>query len=298
MEKYYIYKFTNKVNGMSYIGQSINPTKRYREHFYKTKKNVPYFDRIARKYGEDNFIFEIIDSSNNNDEIDKLEQFYIKKYNTLKPFGYNILKGGRKQRGAWNSKKIKEFDLDGNYINTYESASYYHNFINSEYKREGITKSCNKKVKYKDRQFRYLEDEIPEKYIIPEPNHRTKVYQFDLDGNYVNEYSSLENASRITKTCRTTISGCIAGVYKTAGGFFWSTNKNIDINKINPKYVNKTNIYKCDENKNIIERYSNSKEAEIKNNFKNNSYKMILKKLDTGKPYNGYYWYRVKTFKR
>lgn len=298
MEKYYIYKFTNKINGMSYIGQSINPKKRYREHFYKSKniKKIPYFDRVARKYGQKNFTFEIIDSANNIEKTDQLEQYYIQKFNTIKPNGYNILKGGRTQKGAWNSKPINEFDLDGNYINTYESASYYYNFINKSYKREGINRSCNLKTKYKERQFRYFGDEYPNKFIPSKSNHKTKVYQFDLDGNLIKEYETLKTASEETNTCRTTISGCIKGIYKTAGGFVWSKNKNINIFEINPKYINKTNIYKCDKNKNILEKYNNSKEAEIKNNFKHNSYKMILKKLDTNKPYMGYYWYRVKTF--
>ena len=32
------------------------------------------------------------------------------------------------------------------------------------------------------------------------------------------------------------------------------------------------------------------------NGFKYNSYKNILKYLDTNKIYNGYYWYRVKFY--
>lgn len=32
MEKY-IYKITNKTNGLIYIGQTINPKNRYRDHF-------------------------------------------------------------------------------------------------------------------------------------------------------------------------------------------------------------------------------------------------------------------------
>ena len=52
----------------------------------------------------------------------------------------------------------------------------------------------------------------------------------------------------------------------------------------------------CEENKKILEEYNNTREAEVKNNFKYNSYKQILKYLDTNKLYNGYYWYRVKFY--
>lgn len=298
MKKYYIYKFTNKLNNMSYIGQTICPEKRLKEHLYgrKTKTNT-YFDRTLKKYGLQNFNYEIIDSASTQENIDKLEKYYIEKYNSLKPNGYNILKGGREQTGSWNSKPIDEYDLEGNFIKSYESASYYEIFINNKYKRKGINNSCIKKTKYKDRQFRYKGDEKPKKYIKPLSNHRTKVYQYDLEGNFINSFISLEEASKKTNTSRTSISNCIKGNYKTANNFVWSKDDSIDISSINPKIISRTNIYKCDKNKHIIEMYLNTREAERKNNFKYNSYKMILRYLDTDKMYNGFYWYKVKTYK-
>ena len=297
MEKYYIYKFTNKLNNMSYIGQSINPEKRYKKHLYGRKTNLDtYFDRAFKKYGEEIFDYKIIDSTTTPEKADELEKYYIKKYKTLRPHGYNILKGGREQRGAWNSKAISEYDLNGNFIKNYESASYYENFVDSNYHRKGIDRSCIKKTRYKDKQFRYINDEKPAKYIKPLPNHRTKIYQFDLDGNFINEYISLEEASKATNTRRTSISGCISGKNKTANNYVWSKTKEIDINAINPKIISRINVYKCDKNKKIIEMYFNTKDAEIKNNFKYNSYKRILKYLDTNKMYNGFYWYKVKTY--
>ena len=282
---------------MNYIGQSINPAKRYKEHLYGRKnKKISYFDKIIQKYGADKFDFEIIDIALTVEKADELEKFYIQKYNALKPNGYNILKGGREQQGAWNSKAIDEYDLDGNYINSYESASYYERNINNSYDASSITRSCNLLTRYKERQFRYIGTPKPSKYKA-KANHVTKVYQFDLDGNFVKEYQTLKEASKSTNTCRTTISGCLRGDYKTANGFVWSKVKNINIDEINPKYDRKTMIYKCDENKIILEKYNNTREAEIKNNFKYNSYKQILKYLDTDKIYNGFYWYRVEFYK-
>jgi len=297
MKKYYIYIFTNKLNNMSYIGQTTRPEKRLKEHLYGRKnKTNTFFDRTLKKYGLENFEYKIIDSAFTQENIDNLEKYYIKKYNTLKPNGYNVLKGGREQTGSWNSKPINEYDLDGNFINCYESASYYEIFINSDYKRKGINNSCIKKTKYKNRQFRYINDEKPQKYIKPLSNHRTKVYQYDLEGNFIKVFNSLEEASKQTQTSRTSISNCIKGNYKTANNYIWAKTNHIDIS-INPKIISRINIYKCDENKKILEMYLNSKEAERKNNFKHNSYKIILRYLDTNKMYNGFYWYKVKTYK-
>ena len=296
MEIYYIYKFTNKNNNKSYIGQSIKPYKRYKEHLYGRKnKNNTYFDKIIRKNGIENFSFEIIDKANNQEEIDKLEQKYISQYNTIIPNGYNILKGGRNQKGSWNSKPINEYDLNVNFIATYESASYYSNFVNTEYERRMITRSCNEKKHYKDRIFRYVGDEKPEKYTKPKSSRCTPVYQFNLDGNLINEYSSIQEASEKTNSCRTTIIGCLNGKYKTANNYIWSREKIINI-KETDKVIVKTIIYQCDKNKNIIKKFYNTRQAEKYNNFKYNSYKQILKYLDTNKLYQGFYWYRVKFY--
>ena len=296
METYYIYKFTNKINNMNYIGQSVNPEKRKMEHLYGRRKGkIPYFDKVLKKYGLENFDFDIIDSANSQKEIDKLEKEYIIKYNSLTPNGYNILKGGREQRGAWNSKPIDEYDLFGNYINSYESAGYYQNFINKDYDTRMIRRSCSEHKHYKERIFRFKGDEKPKPYQKPKSKKCKKIYQFDINGKLINEFNSIIEASERTNTSRTSIIGCLKGYYKKANNSFWSYN-NIKIINQSDKEIVVNPIYKCDKNKSIIKKYCNAKEAERDNNFKYNSNKQILKKIDTDKMYNGFYWYHVKFY--
>lgn len=45
-----IYKFTNNINGHSYIEQTINPKSRYQDHICRVKKNTGLETAIA-KYG-------------------------------------------------------------------------------------------------------------------------------------------------------------------------------------------------------------------------------------------------------
>lgn len=97
-----IYKITNKINGKIYIGQSIDIHKRIKEHFWKAmnKKDVSYNSAIhkaIRKYGIDNFDWEIIEECSV-DTIDDKEVQYIQQFNSLVPNGYNILTGGQKIR--------------------------------------------------------------------------------------------------------------------------------------------------------------------------------------------------------
>ena len=61
MEKrYVIYKVTNSINGKVYVGKTYNFEKRKREHIYDIEDNLP-FHRALKKYGIDNFVWEIID---------------------------------------------------------------------------------------------------------------------------------------------------------------------------------------------------------------------------------------------
>lgn len=87
-----IYKFTNKIDGKSYIGQSVDIKRRYKEH--KTRKTeYSLFHDAIKEYGFDNFDFSIIELCKV-EELDEKEIYYIKEYNTLIPNGYNVSEGG------------------------------------------------------------------------------------------------------------------------------------------------------------------------------------------------------------
>ena len=87
-----IYKITNLINQKSYIGQSKTIEVRWRHHKAAAKdpsnKGYEYpLYRAIRKYGIENFIFEIIEECSL-EELDIKEQYYINKYNSIQN-GYN-----------------------------------------------------------------------------------------------------------------------------------------------------------------------------------------------------------------
>lgn len=95
-----IYKFTNNITKKSYIGQSINLESRYNSHKrnYLNKNLSTYnskFYRAIRKYGFENFTYEILCQSENYtvEELNYYEQLYIKQYNSFLD-GYNMNYGG------------------------------------------------------------------------------------------------------------------------------------------------------------------------------------------------------------
>lgn len=100
----YIYKYQNKINGKIYIGQTNDIRKRKNGHksaAYNLKSkdyNAPFHNAI-RKYGIDNFSFEILEAISDNEiqnYVDEREKYYIEKYQSLISFnGYNVSQGGQ-----------------------------------------------------------------------------------------------------------------------------------------------------------------------------------------------------------
>jgi len=87
----WIYKITNIQNNKVYIGQSIRPVEqRFRRHINDALSNIldTHFARAIRKYGEESFQIETIDSANNQDELNQKEQYWIRYYNSVEN-GYN-----------------------------------------------------------------------------------------------------------------------------------------------------------------------------------------------------------------
>lgn len=91
-----IYKITNLINKKVYIGQSTNIERRWNEHRKRIDdpkmKHYPLY-RAFKKYGIDNFSFEVVEKCNTK-ELNELEKFYIQQYNCVVPLGYNCTLGG------------------------------------------------------------------------------------------------------------------------------------------------------------------------------------------------------------
>lgn len=92
-----VYRITNNVNRKTYIGMtSRGSSDRWWEHRNSAKTGSNYFIHQAiRKYGEDNFSFEIIAESDSIDELKRLEIDNIKTHRShMTQNGYNKTWGG------------------------------------------------------------------------------------------------------------------------------------------------------------------------------------------------------------
>lgn len=97
-----IYCYTNLINGKKYIGQTFRETERKQEHKQEINHNTNnYFHLAIKKYGWDNFKYEVLykrnylDSESLHNSLNILEVYYINKYNTFNhDVGYNKTTGG------------------------------------------------------------------------------------------------------------------------------------------------------------------------------------------------------------
>jgi group I intron endonuclease len=115
-----IYKIVNLTTNKIYVGQAVSHILnhgRYRpyghmgrfkchisEAFSSKKNQSHYLNNSIRKYGVDDFECELIEYCECNDA-DEREKYYINKYNSLYPYGYNLKNGGKTFIHTEESKK-------------------------------------------------------------------------------------------------------------------------------------------------------------------------------------------------
>jgi group I intron endonuclease len=109
MNIYSIYKATNKINGKSYIGfDSDWPSRKYK-HKQLSLKNKQSLYFAIRKYGWENFIWEVIYQSTDGKHcLSVMEPYFIKEYNCYIN-GYNMTIGGDGAIGYKHSEDMKKY---------------------------------------------------------------------------------------------------------------------------------------------------------------------------------------------
>lgn len=163
-----IYKYQNKINGKVYIGQSINLEARkygHKSSAFNEKANDynSQFHQAIRKYGWDNFDYEIIaeltPEEYSKETLNKLEIFFIKYYNSYHN-GYNATEGGdgkkEGQKGELNGRAKLTLE-DVIYIRECYNAHIPFKQVYEQYKNK-ITKRGLQKVWW----FETWKDVFPE----------------------------------------------------------------------------------------------------------------------------------------
>ena len=263
-----IYKITNQINNKSYIGKSKDIMRRWRQH-----KTEPYninadtydvaFYRAIRKYGIENFQFEIIEQCPE-DQLNEREKYWIEYYNTYMNHpnaqGYNMTRGG-------------EY--------TYSEPQYDYDYILELWNQGKTHQEILNIVRCADGTLIYILDtlQIP----VCKRRYRGNLYkanpvnQYDLEGHFINSYSSISEAARnlLDKYPAANVSNiCYAcnGKIISAYGYLWryknSQNTNNDLSKIEISIAKqKSTINQYDLEGKYIATYPTIKDALLENHL-------------------------------
>jgi group I intron endonuclease len=224
-----IYKLTSP-SGKIYIGQTTNLKDRKRCLYNPNKYYSGHkLDNAIRKYGIENFKYEIViqiidaDKIKLREKLDELEIFYIKKYNSYKD-GYNMTLGGSGSTGCFQteeSRKLISEKAKG------RKGSMLGKHLTEEQKKK---LSDFAKTRTGDRNPFFGKSHSDEAKKRIGTANSIPIIQLDLDGNILNEFPSAKEAARnlgkpkadseIIKVCKKYVSPS-GRHYITALGYKW-----------------------------------------------------------------------------
>lgn len=153
------------------------------------------------------------DENPSNNCVDNLE-WCDQKYNSN--YGTSKDRIAAKLKNALLSKSVQQYGMDGIFVREYPSAMEASRQLGLNV--SGIISCCNCHPKYNtcgNYQWKYSGSN---KEIV---DIRTWIVQLTKRGEQIHSYESVTKASAFTGISRTSISNCLSGKSKSAGGFIW-----------------------------------------------------------------------------
>lgn len=296
-----IYKITCKIKNEEnhnkfYIGSSKDIKDRWYNHkLMLNNGNHPniHLQRAWNKYGENNFIFEVIECiiDINYKYIYEREQFYLDNLYPFNNNGYNINKNATGGLNLNWMKPILQYDLKGNFIKEYESiietSKYFKNHSTIGEVCRGHNKTSHGFIwKYKTSNNIPLKIEPmaykAETLIINKQYDRNKhklkdikVCVYNLKGCLLNVYDTSKKCSENENELLGNINSCISqnnfnresGKYAQRNGkIYLKSHLNLILNNIKTghKILEKINILNNNVDKEYIMMTECAKDLEIK----------------------------------
>ena len=272
----YIYKITNKIDGKSYVGQSLNDPKiRWKQHFRENSGCICLRNAI-QKYGKENFKTEIICICFDED-INFYEIEYIEKFNTISPNGYNLQSGGNNGRRLHEDTKKKLSNTMKKVMNNEdikkklsESTRLYYSVPRTKVARsEEFKKNLSDKLKGR----KLSEEDKQNKRKNAQKNIKNIVEQYTLDGVLLNTFNGTGDAARSLGLFKGSISHVCNGKLNSTGGFKF---KYVPINEGNVDEI-KYKIEQYNFDGLLLNTYDSVKEASEKLNTSDSSIYAVCK---------------------
>ena len=198
-----IYGWYNNLTDMWYIGQTIDEECRFKRHIYYAinKKDNNRFHNALRKYGLENWVYCVLEDNVLKENLNMRETDWIEYYDSFYS-GYNLTSGG-----------------DTNVIISEETRRKLSNSLkgrNVWNKGKHHTEETRRKISESSKGKHHTEETRRKLSKL----HGKKVNKYDLNRNFIKEYSCIKDAIKdnpkavhIGEVCR--------GVRNQTGGFIW-----------------------------------------------------------------------------
>jgi group I intron endonuclease len=229
-----IYKITSPSNKI-YIGQTTNYSKRHNAYKNHKCKGQPKLFASIEKYGFINHTIEIVKECQVED-LNYYERYYQEYYESVLD-GLNLRYTATTDKSGFMSEETKKKMSD----------SGKGKIITEEWRKNlsiaGMNRRHTEEEKQKISQANKGKIKTPEHIAkiqatlktmqMPKRSEETKalqslnngkskkVNQYDLQGNFINQFRSGSQASRELGISVMSISSCALGKLKTGGGFVW-----------------------------------------------------------------------------
>ena len=222
-----------------------------------------HFTNAIRKYGWNNIIHEVIANNLTKSEACDMEIAMIKALDSNNPkYGYNITAGGEGTNGFKHSDQTK-MQMS---MNRSGSKNSFYGKRHSEKTKRLIS------MNHAD-------------FSGAKSSKSKRIFQYSINGEYIAEYRSINEAERHTGVSHQAIGKVARGKSKHAGGFIWSYEKRQNVKPVKVKTIKR--IRQLDEYMNELHTYKSGNDASNITGFSSSS---ILSSCKTGKKYKNYYW--------
>jgi len=217
-----IYQIKNKINNNIYVGSAKDFSRRIGEHTKLLKKNKhhsSYLQHAWNKYGEDNFIFGLLEVVEDLSQLIKREQHYI---DTLNP-EYNMCPTAGSRLGSKTTKETRE-------KNRQNATKFWlgKNLSEETKKKIGDANRGNQHTQEaKDKiSANHSRHNLGKKFSEESKSKMAKakampISQYTLDGQFIRSWDSGKHVQNETDMNQGNINKVCLGKYKQAYGFVW-----------------------------------------------------------------------------
>ena len=273
-----VYRITNLVNSHSYVGKTINMQSRYRQHLHcmKNPDTATYSKLLrfaAKKYGVENFVFEVIAITPTEELAIEVEKAFLVK--DIKP-EYNIADSNSFRVTEASTRQVIQYSCSGDFLKIYANIHEAADVLGTSYTSikgaidatgEGPgarTASGFVWRSYQDDPPMIIDPIIPGARITQEWvdawGGEYSIKKWSLKGDFIIEYYSPEDFTEKTSLTLKELRRHISGKYLTLKGHVYTVN---DSEPSFPSSIRNLPVRKFDRNGVLLETYQNAKLAAI-----------------------------------